>query len=194
MGRDAASFLIHPFRKVMTWDERDGQLPLVQPLYYWSLLAVSQHAVCAMSEHPFPPVRQWWSMTTSLPNMCTNEQPSAATNLDTTNNMVSICQTAGCLAGSNVSVRSRIFGRGVTRCYIMPSKGGRSSLALVMQTIVDTLHVYAEAVKHSIICVNRRIFQNLGFLWLHLLAFRALYSKHWSFSCQICWTCSAAPV
>jgi len=59
--------------------------------------------------------------------------------------------------------RSRIFGRGSKsgglhnskHCYIIPSKGGSSILALVMQNIVEALYVYAEVAKQLII---RKIF------------------------------------
>ena len=53
--------------------------------------------------------------------------------------------------------------------------------------------VYAEAVKQSIIhasCGN----WNLGSLRLHMMAFQELYSKHWSCSCWVCWSCSAVPI
>jgi len=78
-------------------------------------------------------------------------------------------------------------------CYTVPGKGSGSTLALVMQNIVEVLYVYAETVKQSIIhawCGN----WNLGSLRLHMMAFQELYSKHWSCSCWVCWSCSAAPI
>ena len=43
----------------------------------------------------------------------------------------------------------------------MPGKGSRSTLALVIQTIVEALCVYAEAVKQSIVCTKHRKFSEL---------------------------------
>ena len=37
----------------------------------------------------------------------------------------------------------------------MPGKGGRNTLALVMQNIVDVLYIYADAVKQLIIHTKR---------------------------------------
>ena len=55
---------------------------------------------------------------------------------------------------------SRIFGRDVQvhagrlpHYYIVPGKGGGSTLALVMQNIVEALYFYAEAAKQSIIII-----------------------------------------
>jgi len=51
------------------------------------------------------------------------------------------------------------------------------------------LYIYAEAVEQSIIGMKCGNFWNLGFLKSHLLAFEALYNKHWS-----CTAVSAGPI